>query len=134
MYSATGIALNYNAIKTLTPLPQNRDKFYITFNMKAYKIVNTTSNDLEFIYWLFDEAIAYQKRNNYPVWKTYDKDILQKDIDRRLKYKIVSGDDITCIFSLCYAEPIPMERKRKWRCNLYSLYCSKPQTQRAKAV
>ncbi len=45
------------------------------------------------------------------MWKTYDKDILQKDIDRRLQYKIVSGDDITCIFSLCYAEPILWREK-----------------------
>jgi GNAT superfamily N-acetyltransferase len=81
--------------------------------MNSYKIVNTTSNDLEFIYWLFDEAIAYQKRKNYSVWKSYDKDILQKDIDNLLQFKIVTGDDIACIFSLCYAEPILWREKER---------------------
>lgn len=81
--------------------------------MDLYKIVNTTSSDLEFIYWLFDEAIAYQKRKNYTVWKKYDKHILQKDIDNGLQYKIVSGEDIACIFSPCYAEPVLWREKEK---------------------
>ncbi len=81
--------------------------------MDSYKIINTTSSDLEFIYLLFDEAIAYQKRKNYTVWKMYDKNILQKDIDRKLQYKIVAGDEIVCIFSLCYAEPILWREKER---------------------
>ncbi len=81
--------------------------------MDLYKIGNTTSSDLEFIYWLFDEAIAYQKRKNYSVWKMYDKEILQKDIDRKLQYKILAGEDIVCIFSLCYGEPILWREKER---------------------
>jgi GNAT superfamily N-acetyltransferase len=81
--------------------------------MDLYKIVNTTSSDLDFIYMLFDEAIAYQKRKNYPVWKGYDKVILQKDIENRLHYKILYGDDIACIFSLSYAEPILWREKER---------------------
>ncbi len=79
--------------------------------MNECKIVHTTTNDLEFIYWLFDEAIAYQKRKNYSVCKKYDKNILEKDIEKGLQYKIVSGDDIVCIFSLCCAEPVLWREK-----------------------
>ncbi len=29
------------------------------------RIVNTTEDDLHFIYWLFEEAIRYQQKNGY---------------------------------------------------------------------
>lgn len=43
----------------------------------------------------------------------YDKEILQKDIDNQLQYKIVAADEIACIFSLCYAEPILWREKER---------------------
>jgi hypothetical protein len=45
-----------------------------------YQIINTTESDLPFIYWMFDEAAAYQQKNNYPVLKDYDKSVLAEDI------------------------------------------------------
>ena len=81
--------------------------------MDSYNIVNTTKDDLEFVYWLFDEAMAYQERKNYPVWKGYDKVVLQKDIKNKLQYKILFGNDIACIFSVWYADPIIWGEKEK---------------------
>ena len=45
----------------------------------SYRVVNTTTDDLLFIYWMFEEAIAYQKRNNYSGWDDYDKTFLQNE-------------------------------------------------------
>jgi len=81
--------------------------------MTSYKIVNTTKNDLKFIYWLFEMAIAYQKRKNYTVWRGYDKNVLQKDIENKLQYKILVEEEIACIFSICYADPIIWREKDK---------------------
>ncbi len=69
-------------------------------------VQNTTADDLEFIYYLFDEAILYQKRKGFPVWKDYDKEVLRSDVANRLQYKIVEGDNILCVFSICFSDPI----------------------------
>ena len=74
--------------------------------MQKYKIANTTSKDLPNIYSLFEQAIAFQKSNNYPVWNGYDKEVLQKDIKAKLQYKIIEENEISCIFTTYYTDPI----------------------------
>ena len=74
--------------------------------MNNYQIVNTTTADLDFIYTLFESAIAYQKSKNVPVWAGFDKQVLQDDIRDKRQYKIVNGADFMCIFSLCFSDPI----------------------------
>jgi len=70
------------------------------------KIINTTHDDLETIYNLFESAIAYQQKNTYPVWKGYDKAALTKDIEEGNQYKITIGTDIAMLFSVCYSDPL----------------------------
>lgn len=70
------------------------------------KIINTTHDDLETIYNLFESAIAYQQKNTYPVWKGYDKAALTKDIEEGNQYKITIGADIAMLFSVCYSDPL----------------------------
>jgi len=69
-----------------------------------FEIKNTTESDLGFICWLFDEAIVYQKKNKYPVWKGYDKTVLEKDIEDRRQYKLEHNGEIACIFSVLYSD------------------------------
>ena len=73
--------------------------------MNTISIVNTTEEDLPFIYWLFEEAISYQNKNGYPPWKGYDKKALQAEIANKLQYKIVNGGDIIGIFSITFNDP-----------------------------
>jgi ribosomal protein S18 acetylase RimI-like enzyme len=74
--------------------------------MDAYNIINTAKEDLHFVYRLFDEAIKYQKRNNYPDWEGYDRDVLRQDILDKMQYKIVINDSIACIFSIRFSDKI----------------------------
>src|SRR6478735_9601033 len=69
------------------------------------KIFNTTPNDLDIIFWLFEQAMELQGKNDYKVWEGIDKGALQKDIDEGLQYKIVKDNDILCIFSIQYNDP-----------------------------
>lgn len=71
-----------------------------------YRIQNTTTEDLEFVYYLFDEAILYQKRKGFPVWNGYDKEVLKSDVAHQLQYKILHGDDILCVFSICFSDSV----------------------------
>lgn len=72
--------------------------------MDTISIVNTTEGDLPFVYWLFDEAISYQKKNGYSAWKGYDKKALQAEVENKLQYKIVNGADIMGVFSITYSD------------------------------
>ena len=74
--------------------------------MSKYEIINTSKKDLEFVFYLFEEAIEYQKRKKYTVWKGYDKNSLKQDVENKLQYKIVSANEILCIFSVCYSDKI----------------------------
>jgi ribosomal protein S18 acetylase RimI-like enzyme len=69
------------------------------------QIINTTKDDLNTISWLFEQAMELQGKNGYKVWEGIDKIALQKDIDERLQYKIVKGEDILCIFSVQHNDP-----------------------------
>jgi ribosomal protein S18 acetylase RimI-like enzyme len=74
--------------------------------MKPYRIVNTVVQDLHFIFNLFEDAICYQKRRGYPVWAGYDKEVLAKDIENKLQYKIIIDSRIACVFSICHSDEI----------------------------
>ncbi|PKB15101.1 GNAT family N-acetyltransferase [Flavobacterium sp. 5] len=76
-----------------------------------YHIVNTSPNDLEMICWMFEEAIAYQKRNNYKGWDSYDKAFLENEISKLLQFKIVENKKILCIFSVCFNDPLIWREK-----------------------
>ncbi|MBK7290104.1 MAG: GNAT family N-acetyltransferase [Chitinophagaceae bacterium] len=69
-----------------------------------YIITNASLTDLPLIYQLFDEAIAFQKENNFIGWQTYDKAFIQDDINKGLLYKIVAENNIVGIFTVYYSD------------------------------
>lgn len=76
-------------------------------NLKeTYKIENTSIIDLDFIYMLFEEAIIYIKKNNYVGWTTFDKNFIKQDIEKNLQFKIINGNEILCLFSICYTDEL----------------------------
>jgi len=70
-----------------------------------YGVENTTLNDLGFIYWLYEEAIKYQKKNGYFGWQEVDKTHLQKEIEHKLHYKVVQDNTILCAFGVVFSDP-----------------------------
>ena len=78
-----------------------------------HQIINATTDDLPVIYQLFEEAILFQKRNNYTGWNSYDKGFIQADIGNGLLYKMVSNDTIICIFSICHRDALIWRQKEK---------------------
>jgi ribosomal protein S18 acetylase RimI-like enzyme len=72
----------------------------------TFTIEHTIKSDLDFVYWLFEQAILYQTRNNYPAWKGYDKGVLQRDVEHQRQYKIVTDGKIACIFSILFSDDL----------------------------
>ncbi len=73
---------------------------------KAYSIENSSPSDLDFVYALFEEAIIYIKKHKYVGWTTYDKSFIKQDMNNKLQYKITSGNDILCVFSICFNDAL----------------------------
>lgn len=77
------------------------------------KIQNTTIDDFNFICHLFDEAILYQKNKGFSVWNGYDIAVLKADLEKKLQYKVIEGDTILCVFSICFQDSIIWREKEK---------------------
>jgi ribosomal protein S18 acetylase RimI-like enzyme len=78
-----------------------------------YMIENATTQDLPFIYQLFEEAIAFQKNNNYIGWQKYDKSFLQNDVEQKLLFKMMKGGEIICIYSICFGDVLIWREKER---------------------
>ena len=76
-------------------------------------ITNAEANDLPFIYQLFEEAISYQKENNYVGWKSYDKNFLKEDVANGLLFKILLDNDVIGIFSVCHSDRLIWREREK---------------------
>lgn len=72
----------------------------------SFKIVNTDPNDLPVIYKLFDDSILYQEKNGYISWRGYDQQAIIRDIQNGDQYKIVVGNQVAIVFSVCYTDKI----------------------------
>jgi GNAT superfamily N-acetyltransferase len=77
------------------------------------KVVLATSTDLPLIYNLFELAIQYQKSNQYIGWNNYDKEFIKSEIREGLLYKIVDGDSVLGIFSVCYVDKLIWRERDK---------------------
>lgn len=69
------------------------------------EIINTSQNDLDFVFCLFKQAIQRNGKNGYKVWNGIDKAGLENDIENKLQYKIIKGQYILGIFSVQYNDP-----------------------------
>ncbi len=70
------------------------------------EIRNTVTDDLPFIYELFEHSIIYQEKKGYPVWRDYDKNAIVKDIENKNQYKVIINSLIAIVFSVAYADKI----------------------------
>jgi ribosomal protein S18 acetylase RimI-like enzyme len=65
---------------------------------------NASIEDLPVIYEMFEQAIAFQKKNNYIGWQDYDKAFIRSDVENQLLFKITNGEDVICIFCICFTD------------------------------
>jgi GNAT superfamily N-acetyltransferase len=79
----------------------------------GYQIVNTSPKDLDIIYRLFEEAIIFQKKNNYIGWTSYDKDYIKADVENGLLFKMTTTNNVLCIFSICYNDRLIWREREK---------------------
>ena len=77
----------------------------------AYEVTNTTLDDLEFVYWMYQEAIKYQKKNKYISWEEMDRDFLLKEIKNNQQFKMVKSSEIICVWGVVFSDPLIWREK-----------------------
>lgn len=77
------------------------------------EIVNSTAEDIEEIFKLYDAAVEYQKTKSNKHWQPFDSDLIEKEIKENRQWKITVGEDIACIFATAYDDPLIWGEKSK---------------------
>ena len=70
------------------------------------EVRNTEMGDLGQIFKLFEHSIHYQEKKGYPVWRNYDKNAINKDIEDKSQYKVVVDSKTAIVFSVRYADKV----------------------------
>ena len=78
-----------------------------------YSIVPASLQDLNTIYDLFEAAILFQQQHQYIGWSQYDKQRIMADVESDLLMKVVDGENIVCIFSICYEDGLIWREKEQ---------------------
>jgi GNAT superfamily N-acetyltransferase len=77
------------------------------------EIKHTTIEDIESAFGLYRAAVDYQRINGYNLWPEFERSLIEKEINEKRHYKIVDGNEIACVFSVVYNDPVIWEEKDK---------------------
>lgn len=69
-------------------------------------ITNSTLDDIDAIFKLYDAATAYQKTVNNKSWSGFERALVEKEINENRHFKIVDADEIACTFVITFSDPI----------------------------
>ncbi len=69
-------------------------------------ILHSTPEDLPFIFDLYDQAIAYQKKVGSRHWLGFDKKMVETEIAEKRQWKLVANGQIACIFVITWNDPM----------------------------
>ena len=76
-------------------------------------VINSLQTDIDFIFYLFDSAIEYQRQRGYNLWPQFARSLIETEINEKRHFKIIFRDEIVCVFSVLYSDPVIwMERDK----------------------
>ncbi|WP_026898238.1 GNAT family N-acetyltransferase [Daejeonella oryzae] len=74
-------------------------------------IANSTINDLNSIFNLYDAAVVFQKQVLSKQWQGFDQHLIEKEIRENRQFKIVDKGEIACIFAITFNDPLIWKEK-----------------------
>lgn len=75
------------------------------------KIEPSVHEDIPAILAVYRASADYQRRNGYNVWNEFDSKLIRTEIGQGRHFKITEGDEIACVFTICYSDPLIWEEK-----------------------
>lgn len=74
-------------------------------------ITNSTIQDIDTIYQLYDQAIAYQKTVFTRHWQGFERALIELEIGEKRQWKIVVDGQVACIFAITFQDPLIWKEK-----------------------
>ena len=75
------------------------------------EFLNSTNEDLKEIFRLYDLAIEFQKTKFDKSWLPFERQFIEREIAEKRHWKITIDDEIACIFSTAFEDPLIWEEK-----------------------
>lgn len=69
------------------------------------EILRTAKEDLGIMRTMWNEALHFQKEGGNPVWPEFPEELIVKEIESDLNYKLTAGGKILCYFSIAFSDP-----------------------------
>ena len=77
------------------------------------EISKTSPDDLGTMRNMWDAAVTFQKDTGNPVWPGFPENLMLKEIEDGLNYKITSENIILCYFSIAFSDPVIWGEREK---------------------
>ena len=74
-------------------------------------IKNSTIEDIDMIFDMYDKAIAYQKTVFNKQWLGFERDLIETEIRENRQWKIVIDDAVACIFAITFNDAVIWKEK-----------------------
>jgi hypothetical protein len=74
-------------------------------------VLNSTIEDIDRIFELYDEAIEYQKKVFTRQWEGFERSLVETEIAENRQWKIMINDEVACIFALTYSDALFWKEK-----------------------
>ena len=74
-------------------------------------IKNSTIEDIDMIFDMYDKAIAYQKTVFNKQWLGFERDLIETEIRENRQWKIMIGDAVACIFAITFNDVVIWKEK-----------------------
>jgi len=62
-------------------------------------------DDLNEIFRLYALATAYQKKYITAIWPTFDREMVQREIEQQRQYKFMIDKHVACVFAVAFSDP-----------------------------
>lgn len=77
------------------------------------KIINSTAEDIDIIFSLYDAGTVLQKKVAQKHWLGFDRTLIENEINEKRLWKIVADQQIVCVFSIAFEDPFIWKEKDK---------------------
>ena len=77
------------------------------------EIVNSTPDDFDRIFELYDAAIEFQKKVFDKHWKGFEPGLIEQEINDNRQWKILVDGQIACIFAITFEDPYIWKEKEQ---------------------
>lgn len=75
------------------------------------KIIQSTLQDIDAIFELYDAGTAYQKKLGIQNWQGFERTMVENTIEEGVQWQIVIDDELACVFTLALNDPLIWEEK-----------------------